>query len=450
MSNETEITWNEYKSFCLERMSKKDSAIETYLSSCRPESLVNGLLTLSVPTPFGKRQIEDRFLAEMKALFAETGFGNDIVITVRNNSPAPAASSAGSASPRASQPPSGQRAVSLNGLNPNYVFSTFIVGKSNRLPHAACVAVAETPGESYNPLFIWGNVGLGKTHLMQAIGHKVLEKSPGKKVLYVSAEQFTNELINSIRTNTTEQFRKRYRGLDILMIDDIQFISNKEQTQEEFFHTFNTLYNAKKQIIISSDRAPKNTGLEDRLVSRFQWGLSTDIQQPDLETRVAILQKKAEIKNQRVPDDVILFIAQNIPSNIRELEGTLNRVIACSELNDEPMTLENVTKWLKDLLREGSSGPIPLATIQQLTAETFNISIDDLVSQKRTADLALARQIAMYVAREKTKESLQQIGYAFNKKDHTTVIHAIKKIEEMLADNNSRVKMYVENIENKL
>jgi chromosomal replication initiator protein len=445
MPNEIDITWNEFKAFCVEKISDDDNAVRTYLDTCLPVSLENGLLVLDVPTPFAMEQIKSRFLPRMKELFAETGFGTDIEITVSKDEKNDENAFERAAAP-AAQP---QKPARNNGLNPNYVFSSFVVGKSNRLPHAACLAVAEAPGVAYNPLFIWGKVGLGKTHLMHAIGHYIEEKSPDMKVLYVSAENFTNDLINAIRTNTNSQFRSRYRELDVLMVDDIQFIGDKEQTQEEFFHTFNALHNAKKQVIISSDRPPKDTGVEDRLVSRFEWGLVTDIQPPDLETRIAILQKKAEMKNYKIPDDIILFIAQNIPSNIRELEGTLNRVVACSEFNNEPMTMENVTGWLKDLLHDNSHGPISVGLIQQLTAETFGVSIEDLLSPKRTAELAQARQIAMYVARNKTEESLQQIGYCFNKKDHTTVIHACRKIED-LVKSDSRVKMYVDNIVSKL
>ena len=445
MPNEIDITWNEFKAYCVDKISDDDNAVRTYLDTCLPVSLENGLLVLDVPTPFAMEQIKSRFLPKMKDLFAETGFGTDINIIVSKDDKSDENAPERAASPAVLS----VRPARNNGLNPNYVCSSFVVGKSNRLPHAACLAVAEAPGVAYNPLFIWGKVGLGKTHLMHAIGHYIEEKSPEMKVLYVSAENFTNDLINAIRTNTNSQFRSRYRELDVLMVDDIQFIGDKEQTQEEFFHTFNALHNAKKQVIISSDRPPKDTGVEDRLVSRFEWGLVTDIQPPDLETRIAILQKKAEMKKYNIPEDIILFIAQNIPSNIRELEGTLNRVVACSEFNNEPMTMENVTGWLKDLLHDNSHGPISVGLIQQLTAETFGVSMEDLLSQKRTAELAQARQIAMYVARNKTEESLQQIGYCFNKKDHTTVIHACRKIEDLIKSD-SRVKMYVDNIVGKL
>lgn len=446
MSNELDIIWKEFSTYCAEKISKSDSAIKTYLDTCLPVSLEDGVLVLDVPTPFAKEQIKSRFLDQMISALKETSFGSDIKIIVSSE-----VNTDKNTESRAAAAAAAPKLVSgRNGLNPNYVFSTFVVGKSNRLPHAACLAVAESPGVAYNPLFIWGKVGLGKTHLMHAIGHHIENSRVATKVLYVSAETFTNDLIKAIRTNTNIEFRSRYRELDVLMIDDVQFIAGKEQTQEEFFHTFNALHDTKKQVIISSDRPPKDiSGVEERLVSRFEWGLVTDIQPPDLETRVAILQKKAEMKNYHIPNDIIMFLAQNVPSNIRELEGTLNRVVACSEFNREPISMENVTIWLKDLIRDTRNGPVSIGMIQQLVAETFGISIDDLISKNRSAELALARQIAMYLARNKTNESLQQIAYSFNKKDHTTVLHAGKKIEGLLKTD-LRVRSFVDNIVNKL
>ncbi|MEG2019132.1 MAG: chromosomal replication initiator protein DnaA [Synergistaceae bacterium] len=447
MSNELDIIWGEFSKMCVEKINPTDNAIKTYLDTCLPVSLEEGMLVLDVPTPFAREQIKTRFLTKMKEAFIETGFGSDISIVVSDE-----VKSDNGAQTRAEEAALPKRPLinNKNGLNPNYVFSSFVVGKSNRLPHAACLAVAESPGIAYNPLFIWGKVGLGKTHLMHAIGHHIEKANPETKVLYVSAETFTNDLIKAIRENSNVSFRSRYRDLDVLMIDDVQFIAGKEQTQEEFFHTFNALHNAKKQVIISSDRPPKDIqGVEERLVSRFEWGLVTDVQPPDLETRIAILQKKSEIKNYNIPEEIIMFIAQNIPSNIRELEGTLNRVVACSEFSKEPMTMENVSLWLKDMIRSERSGPVNVTLIQQLVSETFAVTIEDLLSKNRSAELALARQVAMYLARNKTNESLQQIGFAFNKKDHTTVIHACKKIEELLKTN-IRVRTYVENIVSKL
>lgn len=438
--------WSEFSRFCVDKIAPDDSAISTYLDTCLPVKLENGVLVIDVATPFALEQIKSRFLVQMRQLFKETGFGLDIMLVVSEdvkNDEDTSSKTAEAVKPKA-------RITTKNGLNPNYVFSSFVVGKSNRLPHAACLAVADAPGVAYNPLFIWGTVGLGKTHLMHAIGHHVERNNPDAKVLYVTAETFTTELIEAIAKNANTSFRSRYRDLDVLMIDDIQFLAGKEGTQEEFFHTFNALYNANKQIIISSDRPPKDIqGVEDRLVSRFGCGLVTDVQLPDLETRIAILQKKAEMKNFNIPEDIILFIAENIPSNIRELEGTLNRIVACSEFSNEPINMENVSLWLKDMIRNDRKGPVNISLIQQLVAETFALSVDDLLSQKRSAEIALARQVAMYLARNKTTESLQKIGFAFNKKDHTTVIHACNKIEELLKKD-VRVRSFVDNIVSKL
>ena len=441
-----DIIWKEYYKYCMEKMGAEDKTAEIYLQTCMPLSLEEGVLVLDVATQFAMDQIKSRYLARMKELLIETSFGTDIKLKISSDQPE-------ATKVQETQPknPQSKPSAGRNGLNPNYVFSTFVVGKSNRLPHAASLAVAESPGNTYNPFFIWGKVGLGKTHLMHAIGHHIAATNNNTKILYVSAEKFTNDLITAIRNNTNQEFRARYRELDVLMIDDVQFIAGKEQTQEEFFWTFNTLHDAKKQIIISADRPPKDIeGIADRLVSRFEWGLVTDIQPPDLETRVAILQKKAEMKKyMNIPEDVIMFIAQNIPSNIRELEGSLNRIVACSDLNHEPINIENASVWLKDLIKEHPLGTVSIGLIQQLTAESFGFTVEELLSKKRTADLALARQAAMYVARNKTNEALIQIAYAFNKKDHTVVIHACKKIAELIKTD-LRVRSFVDNIVNKL
>lgn len=442
-----DIIWKEYYKYCMEKLGAEDKTAEIYLQTCMPLSLEDGVLTLDVATQFAMDQIKSRYLARMKELLVETSFGTDIRLRVSSEQP----EESKAPEPQPKSGPQPRTASGRNGLNPNYVFSTFVVGKSNRLPHAASLAVAESPGNTYNPFFVWGKVGLGKTHLMHAIGHHIEAANNNTKILYVSAEKFTNDLITAIRNNTNQEFRARYRELDVLMIDDVQFIAGKEQTQEEFFWTFNTLHDAKKQIIISADRPPKDIeGIADRLVSRFEWGLVTDIQPPDLETRVAILQKKAEMKKYlNIPDDVIMFIAQNIPSNIRELEGSLNRIVACSDLNHEPINIENASIWLKDLIKEHPVGTVSIGLIQQLTAEAFGFSVDELLSKKRTADLALARQAAMYVSRNKTNEALIQIAYAFNKKDHTVVIHACKKIAELIKTD-MRVRSFVDNIVSKL
>jgi len=323
-------------------------------------------------------------------------------------------------------------------FNPKYSFDSFVVGNSNRFAHAASLAVAEAPSKAYNPLFIYGGVGLGKTHLMHAIGQYVYLNNPSSKVVYVSSERFTNELINSIRENKTVQFRNNYRNMDVLLIDDIQFLAGKESTQEEFFHTFNTLHEANKQIIISSDRPPKEIPtLEDRLRSRFEWGLITDIQPPDLETRIAILRKKAQLENIDVPNDVIVFIADKIQSNIRELEGALIRVIAYSSLTGKDVVPELVQEALKDILPINKPKQISIELIQQAIADHYHLKMDDFKAKKRTRAIAYPRQIAMYLARELTDASLPKIGEEFGGRDHTTVLHAHDKIsEERSQDNN--------------
>lgn len=313
-------------------------------------------------------------------------------------------------------------------LNPRYTFDDFVVGPSNRFAHAASLAVSETPAKAYNPLFIYGGVGLGKTHLMQAIGNRVFHQHKELKVLYISSEQFTNQLISAIQNRTTIKFRQIYRNVDILLIDDIHFISGKESTQEEFFHTFNALHDAHKQIVISSDRSPKDIpDLEERLISRFEWGLVTDIQPPDLETRIAILRKKAERETIPVPNDVTFFIAEKIKSNIRELEGALIRVVAYAKLMGEAITVGLVKEVLKDMVLEDEI-KVSVELIQKKVAEYFNIRLIDLKSKKRNKAIVYPRQIAMYLARDLTDYSLPEIGSFFGGRDHTTVLYACEKV----------------------
>ncbi|MGL4911743.1 MAG: chromosomal replication initiator protein DnaA [Romboutsia sp.] len=316
-------------------------------------------------------------------------------------------------------------------LNPKYTFDTFVIGNSNRFAHAACVAVAESPAKAYNPLFLYGGVGLGKTHLMHAIGHHIMTQKKDPKVVYVSSEKFTNELINSIKDDRNEEFRNKYRNVDILLIDDIQFIAGKERTQEEFFHTFNTLHEANKQIIISSDRPPKEIPtLEDRLRSRFEMGLITDIQAPDFETRIAILRKKAQMENIEVPNEVMSYIAKNIKSNIRELEGALTRVVAYSSLTNRTISLDLATEALKDIITSSKTEEITVNRIKEKVSSVFNLKMEDFNSKKRTRSIAFPRQIAMYLSRELTDLSLPKIGEEFGGRDHTTVIHAHDKISK--------------------
>ena len=333
-------------------------------------------------------------------------------------------------------------------LNPKYTFDTFVIGNSNRFAHAACVAVAESPAKAYNPLFLYGGVGLGKTHLMHAIGHSIMKEQNDAKVVYVSSEKFTNELINSIKSDKNEEFRNKYRNVDILLIDDIQFIAGKEGTQEEFFHTFNALHEANKQIIISSDRPPKEIPtLEDRLRSRFEMGLIADIQPPDFETRIAILKTKAQIENIDIPNEVMNYIATYIKSNIRELEGALTRVVAYSSLINKDISYDLAVEALKDIVTTSESQEISVNRIKEKVSTTYGIKMDDLNSKKRTRAIAYPRQIAMYLSRELTDLSLPKIGNEFGGRDHTTVIHAHDKISKDLElEKNSELKEKIDKI----
>ena len=334
-----------------------------------------------------------------------------------------------------------QLALQNANLNPRYTFDTFVVGKNNNLAHAASLAVAESPGEIYNPLFIYGGVGLGKTHLMHSVAHFILKNNPSAKILYVTSEKFTNELIDAIRNKnnvSTTEFREKYRNNDVLLIDDIQFIIGKESTQEEFFHTFNALYEAKKQIIISSDRPPREIEtLEDRLRSRFDWGLTVDIQPPDYETRMAILRKKEELEGYNIDNEIIKYIATNVKSNIRELEGALTKIVASSKLNNKEINLELAEEALKDLISPNAAREVTPQLIINVVSEHFGITPLDLIGQKRSKELVFPRQIVMYLCGDMTNESLQNIGKALGGRDHTTIIHGTKKIaSELKTDEN--------------
>ena len=332
-------------------------------------------------------------------------------------------------------------------LNPKYTFSTFVVGNNNRFAHAAALAVAEAPAASYNPLYLYGGVGLGKTHLMHAIGNEILRNNKNSKILYVTSENFTNQLINAIKDNTNDQFRNKYRSIDILLIDDIQFIAGKERIQEEFFHTFNTLYESGKQIILSSDKPPKDIQLlEDRLKSRFEWGIMADISNPDYETRLAILRKKAQLDNILIDDEILSTIATRIDSNIRELEGTLNKLIATASLTHSPITLEMAEKAINDIVSQKEK-VISSEFIQETVGKYFNINPKDLRGSKRSNDITFPRQIAMYLCRNVANMSLPQIGKDFGKRDHTTVMHACNKIEKDIKES-KETKLIVESVKN--
>lgn len=396
----------------------------TWIKTIEPLSLSTSILELGVPTDFNKGILESRYMTLIKNAVRQISSREyNLVISVPS-------SDTSKIYPSPNENNSNDE-LSLSILNPKYTFDTFVIGNSNRLAHAAAVAVAESPAKAYNPLFLYGGVGLGKTHLMHAIGHYILIQNPMSKVLYVSSEKFTNELINAIKDDRNEEFRSKYRNIDVLLIDDIQFIGGKERTQEEFFHTFNALYEANKQIIISSDRPPKEiTTLEDRLRSRFEWGLTADIQTPDLETRIAILRKKSQQEKLLIPDDVLAFIADKVISNIRELEGALNRVVAYSLLTENQISVELCNEALKEIISASNSKVINSTLIIDTVSRYFDLRPDEFKSQKRSRNISFPRQIAMYLCRDLTDLSLPKIGDEFGGRDHTTVIHGIDKIIE--------------------
>ncbi len=394
------------------------------------ESLAGSCVTVRLPNQFFKEWFEDHHLDTLKSALTELMFANaEVILRVAEPS--------GQGEPDVRPEPAVKRTVKRYRndsaiLNPKYTFENFVVGSSSQFAHAGCLAVAEQLSKAYNPLFIYGGVGLGKTHLLHAIGHLVLKRNPKLKLSYVSSEKFTNDLINAIRFDSTGEFRNRYRSLDLLLIDDIQFIAGKERTQEEFFHTFNELYDSSKQIVITSDSLPREIPtLEERLRSRFEWGLIADIQSPDLETKAAILRKKAQADGTRLPDDVSLFIAKNVQSSIRELEGSLVRLIAYSSLTGRDITLELAQETLKELNAERAK-VITLPVIQQAVADFYRVKVEDLKSKDRNWGVVLPRQIAMYLSRTLTASSLPVIGEAFGGKDHTTVIHSCEKIKQKL------------------
>lgn len=431
----------------MEKILSKPS-YETWLKSTAPVSIKNDTIIVEVPNDFTKEWLQNHYFNTLsQILYKNTNYKYRLQFVTPQNIDFPQAfhnynpnySSNRATEDEDSAPENKKKDYSglCNWLNPKYTFDSFVVGGSNRLAHAASLAVAETPSRAYNPLFIYGGVGLGKTHLMHAIGHFVISHNTCEKVDYLSSEKFTNQFINAIRDNKTEEFRNKYRNIDILLIDDIQFLAGKEQTQEEFFHTFNALHENNKQIVISSDRPPKEIPtLEDRLRSRFEWGLITDIHPPDLETRVAILRKKSFLEGIFIPDDVLMFIAQKNENNIRELEGALTRIIAYASLEDKQITLKLAEEALKDFLSQKHKN-VNVEQIISTTASYFNISLQDIKSKKRTQNVSLPRQIAMYLIRELTECSLLKIGEEFGGKDHTTVIHAHKKISSaILKDEN--------------
>ena len=394
-------------------------------------ALSQDAITLRAPNSFAKEWLEQRY-GNLLADALRRASGRDLrveILTAPGNGSAPYTIPPPAPVPQA--PSSGEEPA----LNPRYNFDTFVIGASNRFAHAAAMAVAEAPASAYNPLFIYGGAGLGKTHLLHAIGKHSVEMYPHLRVKYVSSETFTNDFINAIKDDRTEAFQRRYREADILLVDDIQFLESKERTQEEFFHTFNALHNANKQIVMSSDRPPKKIAtLEDRLRSRFEWGLITDIQPPDLETRIAILKKKADLDHMPAPAEVLGYIASRVESNIRELEGALIRVIAYASLNQTTVTLDLAEEVLGHLFPTSGAEPVRTDTILHEVAAYFGVSVDDLKSQNRSKPIVSARQIAMYLLRDLTELSLPKIGEVFGGRDHTTVLHAYQKMVSQLSE----------------
>lgn len=439
--------WDTVLSKAKEKVSKP--SYETWLKSTTAHSLIGNVLTVTAPNEFARDWLEERYLSLISEILYEiTGEQLQVKFVIPQNQQ----------DENIQQPPPAkkkgrideQQDLPVNMLNPKYVFDTFVIGSGNRFAHAASLAVAEAPAKAYNPLFIYGGVGLGKTHLMHAIGHYVLEHNPSAKVVYLSSEKFTNEFINAIRDNKAVEFRNKYRKVDVLLIDDIQFLAGKESTQEEFFHTFNTLYDENKQIVISSDRPPKEIPtLEDRLRSRFEWGLMTDITPPDLETRIAILRKKAKADGLDIPNEVMLYIANQIDSNIRELEGALIRVVAYSSLINKDINADLAAEALKDIIPSSKPKVITIQEIQRVVGEYYNVKIDDFKAKKRTKSIAFPRQIAMFLSRELTDYSLPKIGEEFGGRDHTTVIHACEKISSLL-EKDAELQKQIKEIQEKL
>lgn len=436
MNNDLKSLWEKTLNIIKGEMS--EVSFNTWIKSCEPISISSNTIKISVPNSFTQDILEKRYkdlvVNSIEAACSKV-YNVDFIV----------ASDIQEVDEKEEKNTQNDDKSSVNvndemssTLNPKYTFDSFVIGNSNRFAHAASLAVAEAPAKAYNPLFIYGGVGLGKTHLMHAIGHYVLQNNSNAKVVYVSSEKFTNELINAIRDDRNEEFRNKYRNVDILLIDDVQFIAGKERTQEEFFHTFNELHDANKQIILSSDRPPKEIPtLEDRLRSRFEWGLIADIQAPDFETRMAILKKKADVEKLNVANEVMVYIATKIKANIRELEGALIRIVAYSSLTNRPITVELASEALKDIISNKQNKNVTIDVIQDVVAAYFNLRIDDLKSQRRTRNVAYPRQIAMYLSRKLTDMSLPKIGEEFGGRDHSTVIHAYEKISDNLKTDES-------------
>jgi chromosomal replication initiator protein len=410
-----------------------ETTYRTWFAEAEGAELSDDAFVLGVPNDFTREWIEGHFLGLIGAAVRDvTGQERRVALSVTERLPA--------ATPAPAETPKGRSGGAMDsGMNPKYTFDLFVIGSSNRFAHAAALAVAEAPAQAYNPLFIYGGTGLGKTHLMQAIAQYVAEHSGDLSVRYVTSETFMNDFINSLRDKRIEGFKQRYRTYDLLLVDDVQFFEHKERIQEEFFHTFNSLYEAGSQIVMSSDRPPRDIAtLEERLRSRFEWGLITDVQPPDLETRIAILRKKVKTDGIHVPDPQVLsFIASRISTNIRELEGALTRVVAFSSLTGRALSVELAEDVLKDVFPQGEAAEVSIQRIQELVSERFQLTLEELCGEKRSQNIVYPRQVAMYLSRELTDSSLPKIGKEFGGRDHTTVIHATSKIARLIREDRS-------------
>lgn len=422
--------WTEALAEIKERIGKQN--FDSWIKPARFVSRGKNEIVLEVPNKFFRDWLTEHYLKEIENVLT-TISKNDMVVTFEINPQLEQQSPAQKVEKKQAKEPE-LPARNRHSLVLKYTFENFVIGASNQFAHAACMAVANQPGDHYNPLFIYGGVGLGKTHLVNAIGHRAAAQRPNLKIVYLSSESFMNELIASLRRDKMDEFKKKFRNVDILIVDDVQFIAGKERTQEEFFHTFNSLYESHKQIVITSDKFPKEIpGLEDRLRNRFEWGLIADIQTPDMETRVAILQKKAEIEGVPLPHDVAIFLASNIDSNVRELEGALTRLGAFSSLTKTPITVEFAKEVLRQTLKSAER-EVTVEGIQKTICEYFNIKMGDLKAKRRTQNIALPRQVAMYLCRKHTETSFPGIGDKFGGRDHSTVIHASKTIERKIKE----------------
>jgi len=446
VDSHTHDLWQQVLSIIQTKLSKP--SYDTWFKATKATFIDESLLEIIAPTTFAAEWLENKYTNLIKAtLYDYLGRNINIKYSIGESK---SAEQAVVFPPKQPASPVNVEEAPSNMLNPKYTFDTFVIGTNNRFAHAASLAVAEAPAKAYNPLFLYGGVGLGKTHLMHAIGHYIMEHNPNMRVLYISSEKFTNEFINAIRDSQGESFRTKYRNIDVLLIDDIQFIAGKEQTQEEFFHTFNALHEERKQIIISSDRPPKEIPtLEERLRSRFEWGLITDIQPPDLETRIAILRKKAKAENLDIPNEAMNYIANQIDTNIRELEGALIRVVAYSSLINADITSHLAAEALKDIIPSSRPRMITINDIQAKVGEFYGLKLEDFKARKRTKAVAFPRQIAMYLSRELTDFSLPKIGEAFGGRDHTTVIHAHEKISKLVQEDQELYKI-ITNITEKI